>query len=203
MRFLKSWPFLIRRQQPLIFLSLSNQKEESFRLISCQKKFIFLEIIFFHDAPESYFSDTCDWMCSRKEASLGSQGKLNSVLNRFFPEFQKLLLIFQNDERRYIALSTFGFYQGGILDVKLSNFQIDPGQRKGIVSLHYNLFPWRAINKSVLFFQFGLSLDKTTTDVMNPYLDSHQDTCILEEPKNSQSRSGPIVFFMMDLKNLQ
>ncbi|KAL5277888.1 GPR107 family protein [Megaselia abdita] len=87
----------------------------------------------------------------------------------------------KNDERKYIALSTFGFYQGGILDVKLSNFQIDPGQQGSI---------------------FGLSLDKTTTDVMNPYLDSHQDNCILEEPRDSQSRSGPIVFFMMDLKNL-
>lgn len=49
---------------------------------------------------------------------------------------------FQNDERRYIALSTFGFYQGGILDVKLSNFQIDPGQVQveSIVSLRQNFF---------------------------------------------------------------
>lgn len=38
------------------------------------------------------------------------------------------------------------------------------------------------------------------TDAMNPYLDSHQDRCILEEPASSQ-RSGPIVFFLMDLKN--
>lgn len=44
---------------------------------------------------------------------------------------------FQNDERRYIALSSFGFYQGGILDVKLSNFQIDPGQQESIVSQYF------------------------------------------------------------------
>lgn len=85
----------------------------------------------------------------------------------------------RNDVRRYIALSTFGFYQGGILDVKLSNFQIDPGQENDV---------------------YGFSLDKTTTDAMNPYLDSHQDKCILDEPASSQ-RSGPIVFFKMDLKN--
>lgn len=85
----------------------------------------------------------------------------------------------RDDVRRYIALSTFGFYQGGILDVKLSNFKIKPGLEDKV---------------------FGLSLDKTLSDAMNPYLDSHQDKCILEEPASSQ-RSGPIVFFVMDLKN--
>lgn len=40
------------------------------------------------------------------------------------------------------------------------------------------------------------------TDAMNPYLDSHQDRCILEEPAANQ-RSGPIVYFIMDLKNLK
>ncbi len=37
---------------------------------------------------------------------------------------------------------------------------------------------------------------------MNPYLDSHQDRCILEELAQDQ-RSGPIVYFVMDLKNLK
>lgn len=49
-------------------------------------------------------------------------------------------------------------------------------------------------------FQFGLSLDRTLSDAMNPYLDSHQDKCILEEPVGQQT-SGPIVFFLMDLKD--
>lgn len=40
------------------------------------------------------------------------------------------------------------------------------------------------------------------TDAMNPYLDSHQDRCILEELAKDQ-RSGPIVYFVMDLKNLK
>lgn len=31
---------------------------------------------------------------------------------------------FQNDYRRYIALSTFGFYRDGILDVNFHNFQL-------------------------------------------------------------------------------
>ena len=32
---------------------------------------------------------------------------------------------------------------------------------------------------------------------MNPYLDSHQDMCILEEPVSSM-KSGPIAFFLMN-----
>lgn len=48
----------------------------------------------------------------------------------------------------------------------------------------------------------GLSLDKTTIDQLNPYLDSHQNKCILEEPPKQQT-SGPILFFVLDLKELK
>lgn len=58
------------------------------------------------------------------------------------------------------------------------------------------------MNNAISQLQFGLSLDKTMTDAMNPYLDSHQDRCILEELAANQ-RSGPIVYFIMDLKNLK
>uniref|UniRef100_A0A6B2E7W6 Putative g protein-coupled seven transmembrane receptor n=1 Tax=Phlebotomus kandelakii TaxID=1109342 RepID=A0A6B2E7W6_9DIPT len=85
----------------------------------------------------------------------------------------------KDDFRRYIALSTFGFYQGGILDVKFLNFQVPVGEERQ---------------------QFGLSLDKTLSDAMNPYLDTHQDKCILNEPATMQKR-GPIIFIKMDLEN--
>uniref|UniRef100_A0A182SWT0 GOST seven transmembrane domain-containing protein n=1 Tax=Anopheles maculatus TaxID=74869 RepID=A0A182SWT0_9DIPT len=84
----------------------------------------------------------------------------------------------RDDFRRYILLSTFGFYAGGVLDVRVSHFRVDPGTEENM---------------------FGLSLDKTMSDSMNPYLDSHQDKCILTEPVAVQS-NGPIVFFKMDLK---
>ncbi|XP_035894549.1 protein GPR107 [Anopheles stephensi] len=84
----------------------------------------------------------------------------------------------RDDFRRYILLSTFGFYAGGVLDVRVSHFRVDPGTEDNM---------------------FGLSLDKTMSDSMNPYLDSHQDKCILTEPVAVQS-NGPIVFFKMDLK---
>ncbi|XP_030386522.1 protein GPR107 [Scaptodrosophila lebanonensis] len=87
----------------------------------------------------------------------------------------------RNDMRPYIALSTFGFYINGHLDVQLSKFTIDEERSTDL---------------------FGLSLDKTTIDQLNPYLDSHQNKCILEEPPAKQT-SGPILFFLLDLKELK
>lgn len=37
---------------------------------------------------------------------------------------------------------------------------------------------------------------------MNPFIDDHQDKCILEEPASMQ-HNGPIAYLNMDLKNLQ
>ncbi|KAL7742576.1 hypothetical protein ACLKA6_007552 [Drosophila palustris] len=87
----------------------------------------------------------------------------------------------RDDMRPYIALSTFGFYTNGHLDVQLSQLAIDEEQSTDV---------------------FGLALDKTTIDQLNPYLDSHQTKCILEEPVNMQ-RSGPILFFVLDLVDLK
>ncbi|EDW00138.1 protein GPR107 [Drosophila grimshawi] len=99
----------------------------------------------------------------------------NAVLTR------KHHLEVRNDMRPYIALSTFGFYTNGHLDVQLSMLTIDDEQSTDL---------------------FGLSLDKTTIDQLNPYLDSHQNKCILEEPPSNQ-KSGPILFFVLDLKELK
>ncbi|CAG9761566.1 unnamed protein product [Ceutorhynchus assimilis] len=87
----------------------------------------------------------------------------------------------RNDARRYIALSTFGFYEGGTLEVKLSNFHATPE------------------NESALF---GFSLDRTVNDGMNPYLDNHQDMCILETNiTNYHNINEDIIYFLLDLKN--
>lgn len=50
------------------------------------------------------------------------------------------------------------------------------------------------------FVQFGLTLDKTMSDAMNPFIDDHQDRCILQESISSQNH-GPIAYLMMDFKN--
>ncbi|RZC33666.1 GPR107 [Asbolus verrucosus] len=84
-----------------------------------------------------------------------------------------------NDGRKYIALSTFGFYQGGILDVQLKNFRATPENDSAV---------------------FGFSLDRTINDAMNPYLDSHQEHCILKDSVNKASDAA-IIYFILDLKN--
>ncbi|KAF4532212.1 hypothetical protein B566_EDAN002275 [Ephemera danica] len=85
-----------------------------------------------------------------------------------------------NDYRRYIALSTFGFYKGGVLEVKLENFHVDD------------------FNDN---YMFGFSLDRTVSDAMNPYLDNHQETCLLQKTISRDSNNnGAILYFILDFK---
>ncbi|XP_033183221.2 protein GPR107 isoform X2 [Bombus vancouverensis nearcticus] len=91
----------------------------------------------------------------------------------------------RKDVRRYIALSTFGFYKGGTLDVNLTNFRVDPFDENAV---------------------FGFTLDRTLTDAMNPYLDSHWERCVLEDissvrPDFDQRNDSAVIYFTMDLKN--
>ncbi|XP_034187075.1 protein GPR107 isoform X1 [Osmia lignaria lignaria] len=91
----------------------------------------------------------------------------------------------RKDVRRYISLSTFGFYKGGILDVNLTNFKAEPFHENAV---------------------FGFSLDRTLSDAMNPYLDSHQERCVLQDISNvksdfEQRDDSAIIYFTMDLKN--
>lgn len=43
-------------------------------------------------------------------------------------------MLFQNDIRQYIPLSSFGFYEGGHLIVKISEFALLHGQDSKVVS---------------------------------------------------------------------
>ncbi|XP_076649134.1 protein GPR107 isoform X1 [Halictus rubicundus] len=92
----------------------------------------------------------------------------------------------RKDTRRYIALSTFGFYKSGILNVNLTNFKAEPLDENAV---------------------FGFSLDRTLSDAMNPYLDSHQERCVLQDAANPKTDleqrddSSAVIYFTMDLKN--
>ncbi|CAH1977620.1 unnamed protein product [Acanthoscelides obtectus] len=87
----------------------------------------------------------------------------------------------RNDARRYISLSTFGFYRGGSLIVELTNFRSHPQNDSNL---------------------FGFSLDKTINDGMNPYLDGHQDHCVLQEPiEKTKTNEEVVIHFKLDLKN--
>ncbi|CAD6233002.1 GSCOCG00007090001-RA-CDS [Cotesia congregata] len=93
----------------------------------------------------------------------------------------------RNDARRYIALTTFGFYQRGSLTVNLTNFKVKPFKDTDV---------------------YGFSLDRTKSDTVNPYLDSHQDKCLLQGPINPHTDfdskdESAVIYFIMDLKTLQ
>ncbi|KAI4499433.1 hypothetical protein M0802_005329 [Mischocyttarus mexicanus] len=92
----------------------------------------------------------------------------------------------RKDTRRYISLSTFGFYKDGILNVSLTNFKADPYDKNAV---------------------FGFSLDRTLSDAVNPYLDSHQERCVLQDLSNPKTElekknDSTVIYFTMDLNNL-
>ncbi|KAJ3662724.1 hypothetical protein Zmor_007056 [Zophobas morio] len=81
-----------------------------------------------------------------------------------------------SDGRKHIVLSTFGFYQGGILDVQLKNFTATPDNDSAV---------------------FGFTLDYTTDDATTPYFDSYPDRCILlDRNVNDQT----IIYLILELK---
>nr|CAD7412620.1 unnamed protein product [Timema poppensis] len=102
------------------------------------------------------------------------------LANFTFGRIHKLEI--KNDARKYIALSTFGFNKGGQLEVNLINFHSEPFSESDV---------------------FGFSLDRTLSDAMTPYLDSHQDGCLLQEVNRepNQEASSAVIYFTLDLKN--
>lgn len=95
------------------------------------------------------------------------------------------------------------------MEVKLYDFRVEAGREDGIVGFKF----WKIINHSkinlsivipFIYFQFGLTLDKTNvkSDAMNPFIDDHQDKCILEEPASMQ-HNGPIAYLNFDLNKKQ
>ncbi|XP_014469317.1 PREDICTED: protein GPR107 [Dinoponera quadriceps] len=100
----------------------------------------------------------------------------------------------RKDNRPYIALTTFGFYKGGILTVNLTNFKFqaaDPDKK---------LTP-ETTDKAV----FGFSLDRTLIDAINPYIYNHLERCLLQNastPRTEPRDNSSIIYFTMDLKNL-
>ncbi|XP_022833084.1 protein GPR107 [Spodoptera litura] len=90
-----------------------------------------------------------------------------------------------DDERRYVDLTTFGFFKGGVLDVKLVDFMMPSGPVYG---------------------EYGFTLDRTINAAISPYLaQSTSATCYLKETDtNILSPQHPaIVFLKMDFKNLR
>lgn len=91
-------------------------------------------------------------------------------------------LSIHNDKRRYIPLSTFGFYTGGKLQVNMTGFHL------GDVPDYNDL-------DSVV----GFSIDKTVSDALNPYVQATETQCILNKTLKDTDKAG-IVRFILDFK---
>ncbi|KAF0748515.1 protein GPR107, partial [Aphis craccivora] len=78
-----------------------------------------------------------------------------------------------NDDRRFIAFSTFGFYPGGLLEVEIMDFYLPPNS---LQETH------------------GLLLEKSIFDEGNPYVDSLEEICPIESPNLFEARKNLAVF---------
>lgn len=84
------------------------------------------------------------------KASFRDQGKVQKEKHLVCHE--KLLVSFQDDMRQYIPLSSFGFYAGGVLDVRLSDFRTEPDlDQKMVTTVSSLLFCVECIIKRNLF----------------------------------------------------
>uniref|UniRef100_A0A1W7RAF0 Protein GPR107 n=1 Tax=Hadrurus spadix TaxID=141984 RepID=A0A1W7RAF0_9SCOR len=93
-------------------------------------------------------------------------------------ECRKHNLTLNNDFRRYFTVSTFGFFKNGVLDVRVEKFTFSPVKTKP---------------------KFGFTLTRTVSDSVTPYLDTHQDRCLLNENTMDDDNSIDLVTFTMDL----
>ncbi|XP_050421649.1 protein GPR107 [Adelges cooleyi] len=75
----------------------------------------------------------------------------------------------KDDDRRYITLTTFGFYQGGLLNVNIKDFYLLP---ENVAEVH------------------GLLLERSIFDEGNPYIDYQQDFCPIGSPNLFEMRAN-------------
>ncbi|GFS65814.1 protein GPR107 [Nephila pilipes] len=88
-------------------------------------------------------------------------------------------LVLSNDVRSYFRISTFGFLAGGKLEVHLQYLTFSP---------KYNP-------------KLGLTLTKTVSDSITPYMESQQNKCFLADDALTTDGNVQIVSFLLDLKN--
>jgi len=92
-------------------------------------------------------------------------------------------LSIHNDRRRYIPLSTFGFYTGGKLQVNMSGFHLS------------DVSDYTSLGSVV-----GFSIDKTVSDALNPYVQATETQCILNKTLKDTDKAG-IVRFILNFKD--
>lgn len=83
----------------------------------------------------------------------------------------------QAEDRYQIPLSTFGFYEGGLLYVNVTAFSFEPRNTKQ---------------------KFGFTLDKTISSGISFTQENHPDKCIFKQ-KNVIEPGISVIFFELNL----
>ncbi|KAI1289935.1 Uncharacterized protein HDE_08044 [Halotydeus destructor] len=87
----------------------------------------------------------------------------------------------KNDIRRFFKVSSFGFLAGGELIIDVPEFSYNP------------------INQNA---KFGITLAKTMTDSLSPYLEGQEERCLLDDDiTDDEDRDVGLVFLIFDFKN--
>lgn len=94
---------------------------------------------------------------------------------------RKHSLTIQEDRRQFIPLSTFGFYTGGKLQVKMAGFHVTG---RNFTELSQEMI-------------LGFSIDKTVSDALNPYVQATETQCILNKVLDDKEKAG-ILRFTLD-----
>ncbi|CAG2119279.1 unnamed protein product, partial [Medioppia subpectinata] len=104
---------------------------------------------------------------------------LNSIVSI---DARKHHLVLTNDDRKYITISTFGYFFGGHLSIEVNQFSDFPHKDDSV---------------------FGFTLAKTMSDSLTPYLEGHEDRCLLMDDVvtiNNDENIG-LVSMVFDFKN--
>ncbi|KAG1688015.1 Protein GPR107 [Nymphon striatum] len=78
------------------------------------------------------------------------------------------------DRRKYFALSKFGFYNGGTLQISVNKLSLIPDDK---------------------YHEVGFSLTKTLSDSISPNLESYQENCFLEDKSSSS-----VLYLIFDIE---
>ncbi|KAL8598165.1 hypothetical protein ACOMHN_043236 [Nucella lapillus] len=90
----------------------------------------------------------------------------------------------EDDSRKDITLSTFGFLSGGTLAINITNFK--HSENMGNTTM------------------FGFTLDKSLSSGLNSYMEAMHETCILDNPNfNNQKEKMESVFFSFDFTQMK